>query len=385
MTVPTVLFPQFMQILLIHSHCRWKKTGSGTKKTSSSSVRLAREPSPLSTRQRTLVTGEVVAVKKLKIDESDKKNFEGIVQEMRILCSIDHKNIVSYRGSFWDTEKKHLLIVMEFLGGGDLSDKIQKCKQIRSTMPESKIWSYFIQLLKGLKVLHDLGIIHRDIKSANCFLSEDLEVIKLGDMNVSKVARNNFASTQVGTPLYLSPQIWAGKTYDSKTDIWSLGVLLYEMCTLNFPFMGLNMAALKQAVLKGKFSPIPGYLNQEFSTLIAKMLQMDPSKRPSVDELLSSPTITNKLRNLQDMTISDLKKLNIKLMNTIRIPQNIKNVNLPKKRAALGNIKRSNSLSDARPSSAASNRAPSKPESPTKPKLSRVSGKRLFDSRARGE
>jgi serine/threonine protein kinase len=98
---------------------------------------------------KNLSTGEIVAIKKLVIQEGDRKNFEGIISEMRILCSIDHKNIVSYKGAFWDTEKKHIFIVMEFLGGGDLNDKIQKCKQSRSSMPESKIWSYFIQLLKG--------------------------------------------------------------------------------------------------------------------------------------------------------------------------------------------------------------------------------------------
>ena len=336
---------------------------------------------------KNLITGEVVAVKKLKIDESDKKNFEGIVQEMRILCSIDHKNIVSYRGSFWDTEKKYLFIVMEFLGGGDLSDKIQKCKQIRSTMPESKIWSYFIQLLKGLKVLHDLGIIHRDIKSANCFLSEDLEVIKLGDMNVSKVARNNFASTQVGTPLYLSPpNLGRQKPTTPKTDIWSLGVLLYEMCTLNFPFMGLNMNALKQAVLRGKFSPIPGYLNQEFSTLIAKMLQMDPSKRPSVDELLSSPTITNKLRNLQDMTISDLKKLKHQADEYHpHPPEHKERKTCPRREQLLATSRGpTRSATPGRAPQLATELRRSRRVQP-KPKLSRVSGKRLFNSRARRE
>lgn len=301
-------------------------------------------------------SGDIVAVKKLKVPDNDRKNFEGIVMEMRILCSIDHKNIVSYKGSFWDSDKRHVFIVMEFLGGGDLSDKIQKSKTGRSSIPESKIWSYLIQLLKGLKVLHDLKIIHRDIKSANCFLSEDLNTIKLGDMNVSKVTRNNFASTQVGTPLYLSPQIWMGKSYDSKTDIWSLGVLLYEMCTLNYPFMGLNMNQLKSAVTRGRYAPIPSYLNSDFSKLISMMLQMDPMKRPSVDELLNGPIIANKISHHMDMTISDLKKLNMKLMDTIKIPQNFKNVNLPKKKKPTQGLPRSNSAANIRPNSAQSPR-----------------------------
>ena len=299
-------------------------------------------------------TGEVVAVKKLKVLETDRKNFEGIIMEMRILCSIDHKNIVAYKGSFWDDDKKNIYIVMEFLGGGDLQEKIKKCKSTRTNIPESMIWMYFIQLLKGLKVLHGLSIIHRDIKSANCFLTEDLECIKLGDMNVSKITRTQLAKTQIGTPLYLSPQVWQGKTYDSKTDIWSLGVMLYEMCTLNYPFMGLNMDQLKNAVIRGRFAPLPGYLNSEFTKLITKMLQMDPTKRPSVDELLNDPIIKSKLTNHLDMTINDMKKNNLRLMDTIKIPYNIKQVNLPKKKVAV--IRRANSVTDVRPSSARSNR-----------------------------
>lgn len=309
------------------------------------------------------INGEIVAVKKLKVQENDRKNFEGIVQEMRILCSVDHKNIVSYKGSFWDSDKRHIFIVMEFLGGGDLNDKLQATKKNRSSIPESKIWSYFIQLLKGLKVLHDLKIIHRDIKAANCFLTEDLNTIKLGDMNVSKVTRNNFASTQVGTPLYLSPQIWMGKSYDSKTDIWSLGVLLYEMCTLNYPFMGLNMDQLKRAVTKGRYAPIPSYLNSDFSKLISMMLQMDPMRRPSVDELLNNPIIAGRINHFMDMTITDLKKMNLKLMDTIKIPQNIKNVHLPKKKKENQGALRSNSAANIRPSTAQSSK---NDESPVK-------------------
>jgi NIMA (never in mitosis gene a)-related kinase len=295
-----------------------------------------------------LETGEIVAVKKLKVDTADRKNFESIIQEMRILCSIEHKNIVSYKCSFWDERKTHLFIVMEFLGGGDLSEKITKCKRSRSTIPENKIWSYLIQCLKGLKVLHDLKIIHRDIKSANCFLSEDLEIIKLGDMNVSKVARNDLANTQVGTPLYLSPEIWRGEYYDYKTDIWSLGCLLYEMCTLNYPFMGHDMKALKRNVLLGKFPPIPAFYNKDFMTIITECLRIDPKKRPSVDELLNHPIILNKIRNHLDMTINDMKKNNLKLMDTIRIPLNPKNVNLPAKKKVAPSLVRSNSSAGLR-------------------------------------
>ena len=127
-------------------------------------------------------------------------------------------------------------------------------------------------MLTGLKVLHDLKIIHRDIKSANTFLSQDFEQIKLGDMNVSKVTKRDFAETQVGTPLYISPEIWQGKKYDYKTDIWSLGCLLYEMCTLNYPFLGMDMNSLKRSILKGRYAPIPNFYNNDLTLMIKKCL-----------------------------------------------------------------------------------------------------------------
>lgn len=86
-----------------------------------------------------------------------------------------------------------------------------------------------------MKALHDLKIVHRDIKCANIFLTKDGKV-KLGDLNVSKVAKKGLLKTQTGTPYYASPEVWKDKPYDFKSDIWSLGCVLYEMITLSPPF-----------------------------------------------------------------------------------------------------------------------------------------------------
>ena len=112
---------------------------------------------------------------------------------------------------------------MEFVGGGDLSDKVQSLKRKRTHLKEAIIWNYCIQILQGLKCLHQMKIIHRDIKTANIFLTEDLKTAKLGDMNVAIVAKNNLASTQIGTPYYLAPEIWNNKLYNNRCDIFSLG------------------------------------------------------------------------------------------------------------------------------------------------------------------
>ena len=95
-------------------------------------------------------------------------------------------------------------------------------------------------MVSGLKALHDLRILHRDMKSANIFLSKEGPA-KIGDMNVSKVAKKGLLYTQTGTPYYASPEVWKDKPYDSKSDIWSLGCVLYEMITLHPPLRAEDM------------------------------------------------------------------------------------------------------------------------------------------------
>ena len=112
---------------------------------------------------------------------------------------------------------------MEFVGGGDLSERIRACKNRRSNLQEKTIWQYFVQILEGLRGLHEMKIVHRDVKTANVFLTSDLQTAKLGDMNVSKVIKTDFASTQIGTPYYLAPEIWNNKMYDFRCDVFSLG------------------------------------------------------------------------------------------------------------------------------------------------------------------
>lgn len=97
------------------------------------------------------------------------------------------------------------------------------------------------QMTLGLKSLHDKNILHRDLKSANVFLNKNGQV-KLGDLNVSKVAKyGGLLFTQTGTPYYASPEVWRDQPYDLKSDIWSMGCVLYEIITLEPPFKSTNM------------------------------------------------------------------------------------------------------------------------------------------------
>ena len=130
--------------------------------------------------------------------------------------------------------------------------------------------------------MHDLKIVHRDIKCANLFLTLE-GLLKLGDLNVSKVAKQGLMLTQTGTPYYASPEVWNDKPYDNKSDIWSLGCVLYEMITLLPPFRASSMQALSGKVKRGVFQPIPSHFSEDLRKVVSWCLQVDPRKRPSCD------------------------------------------------------------------------------------------------------
>lgn len=165
------------------------------------------------------------------------------------------------------------------------------------------------------------------MKSANIFLYRDMQA-KLGDLNVSKIVKKGLSYTQTGTPYYASPEVWRDMPYDSKSDIWSLGCVLYEMCALVPPFRADDMQGLYKKVIKGKFPRIPEHFSQEMATVIKFMLQVSPSYRPSCDQLLSLPIIESLIKKFfpdeaQSTQANTSDENHDALLKTIRLSKNI--------------------------------------------------------------
>jgi len=142
--------------------------------------------------------------------------------------------------------------------------------------------------------LHDLKICHRDIKCANLFLTKE-GVVKLGDLNVSKVAKRGLLRTQTGTPYYACPEVWKDMPYDFRSDIWSLGCVLYEMAMKQPPFRASTMKGLYAKVVAGKFDPVGPMYSQDFKNIIKNMLQVRATDRPTCDKILAMPGLLNHL------------------------------------------------------------------------------------------
>ena len=149
---------------------------------------------------------QTYALKKVKLGNLSIKEKENALNEIRIMASFTHPNIIAYKEAFLDESSNTLCIVMELAEGGDLMKKIINHKKNRTNFSELEIWCTLVQITNGLNVLHNAKIIHRDLKCANIFVSKE-GVIKLGDLNVSKVNKKGLAYTQTGTPYYASPEV----------------------------------------------------------------------------------------------------------------------------------------------------------------------------------
>ena len=243
---------------------------------------------------RRIEDNKIYALKKVKIQNLSDREKENALNEVRILASIKNPFVAAYKQAFFDEQTNSLCIVMEFADDGDVFQRICECQNKKQFMKEKHIWKIVIQVVRGLKALHELSILHRDMKSANIFLYKDTTA-KLGDLNVSKVAKRGLLYTQTGTPYYASPEVWKDQPYDLKSDIWSLGCVTYEMCALVPPFRADDMNGLFKRVLRGDYPPIPSHYSRDMEIFIGTLLQVKPQKRPTTEQILNMPIVLQKI------------------------------------------------------------------------------------------
>ena len=220
----------------------------------------------------------------IKLDEKIKKmaKDEGI-----ILSELEHPNIINWYE--FNLEKDKETIIMEYGEGGDLSQKISEQKKKNEPFTEKQIIDWFIQICEGVKYIHDKQIIHRDLKPNNIFLTKDNK-IKIGDFGLAKtLAFQNQAKTNVGAPAYLSPEILNDQPYDYKSDIWNLGIILYELTQLKHPFINDDISVEKRVTFmkKGKFIE---FNNTNYSdkllNLIPNLLKVDLNERYNINQII---------------------------------------------------------------------------------------------------
>ncbi|XP_050314205.1 serine/threonine-protein kinase nekl-2-like [Anthonomus grandis grandis] len=231
-----------------------------------------------------------LVVKEIPIDlVSD--DIKRAKNEATILKTLNHPNVIKYLDSY--IKNFSFYIVMEYACHGNLQHYIMKRKADHNYLEAQAVMDFFCQILMGLNHIHDKGIVHRDLKSENIFITGiNSNVLKIGDFGISKEMKNGngdniCANTVIGTCNYMAPEIFDGKPYDNKTDIWALGCILYQLCQLEKMFEGtVSNVVLSIASAKLKCVDTKRYGHQ-MQKLLDLLMKTDPSQRPDTKSIMS--------------------------------------------------------------------------------------------------
>ncbi|KAL7075350.1 hypothetical protein ACQ4LE_005280 [Meloidogyne hapla] len=260
-----------------------------------------------------------VALKRINLAAiTDPAIYKTTVNEVKVFGTLDHPNIVKCYRSFEEisrfTQNRYLVLVLEYIDGGDLQTYIQDHAIANSCLlPENEIWYIFGQIAAAVSYIHSKRIIHRDLKPPNVLL-KNKGIVKLADFGLSRLnlAVGCQAQTVCGTPYYMSPERIIEQPYTFASDVWSLGCILYEMAALKSPFYGEkeNVQSLISKIRSAEFPPIPSdrYCAQlEF--LIESCMHPNMEKRPNAFEVYKATEHMNILwtKYLQKMESGKLQ------------------------------------------------------------------------------
>uniref|UniRef100_K1RSG7 non-specific serine/threonine protein kinase n=1 Tax=Magallana gigas TaxID=29159 RepID=K1RSG7_MAGGI len=218
-------------------------------------------------------------LKRINLKKASKREQHAAEQEAKLLSKLKHPNIVTYKDSFQGKDG-YLHIAMQFCEGGDLYTKLKEQKGV--PLEERQVVEWFVQIAMALQYMHERNILHRDLKTQNIFLTKS-KIIKVGDLGIARVleSSSDMATTLIGTPYYMSPELFSNKPYNHKSDVWALGCCVYEMATLKHAFNAKDMNSLVYKILKGKMPLMPKQYSPELIQIIKNMLHQEPEKRPS--------------------------------------------------------------------------------------------------------
>lgn len=224
-----------------------------------------------------------------------KMSYTKCLKEVGLLRSLEHENVVRHLDSFLQDDE--LYIVLEWASKGDLKTFISSCRAQDTLLLEHQVWTFMSQCCEAVRHMHEKRIMHRDIKPSNIFIMEDGR-LKLGDLGLGRYLdlQSIMAFSQVGTPLYMSPEVLRGEGHHFASDIWSLGCVLYELACLRSPFQQrkLTMDRLFLNIVKGEYPRMVAgdQYSVHVTDLVDNMLQTNPNDRPDIvrvadDALLS--------------------------------------------------------------------------------------------------
>ncbi|OHT09573.1 CAMK family protein kinase [Tritrichomonas foetus] len=258
------------------------------------------------------------------IDDIDSQNeinctMENIRNEIALFQELDHPKIIHFYEMFECNNR--INIVMELAQDGSLIEMIEHGK-----IDLAKSQDIFIQIVEGINYLHNTKkVVHRDLNAENIlFNGNEVKICDFGFSKIFEPSRNELMSTRCGSPAYASPELINGHHYDQKTDIWSLGIILYHMVTGHLPFMDCNIQRLFTKIVKTDFE-IPDYLSTEFEliALLRGMLEKNPQKRYSINEVMQSPWMSLSYQVHKKAMVPESKATQSFVVRNIQTDQNL--------------------------------------------------------------
>ncbi|CAF3364630.1 unnamed protein product [Rotaria socialis] len=275
-----------------------KKIGKG----SYGEVWLVLPNSPLSIRSQS----KQLVLKRLDLRPSanspSQNDIESAEREAKLLSTLKHPNIVAYIESFCSNDGC-LNIVMAYCEGGDLYTKLKEKKAKKESLAEDQLIEWFIQICMALQYIHEKNILHRDLKTQNIFLTKH-DIVKVGDLGIARAleSASEFATTIVGTPYYMSPEIFSQRPYGQKSDIWALGCCVYEMTTLEHAFNAKDINALVIKILREQTPQMSKKYSEPLIDIIKSMLKKNPDDRPTAKQILQNSYIKQHILRLLEKT-----------------------------------------------------------------------------------
>nr|XP_029522375.1 CBL-interacting serine/threonine-protein kinase 24-like isoform X1 [Oncorhynchus nerka]XP_029522376.1 CBL-interacting serine/threonine-protein kinase 24-like isoform X1 [Oncorhynchus nerka]XP_029522377.1 CBL-interacting serine/threonine-protein kinase 24-like isoform X1 [Oncorhynchus nerka] len=239
--------------------------------------------------------GDQFVIKEIKLNETSVLNSS--VESLR---QISHPHIVSYNNSF--LEDNCYYIVTDHCAKGNLSQKIQEQMTNPTEEYSEKIMDWFVKICMALKHVHDQGLLHRELRPQSVLLTE-FETLRLGAFG----SVNEKTTNEDGMVGYLGPEILTGGMYDTKSDIWSLGCVLYELCMLQCAFTAENTIKLIRQILGGSYPSLPESFSSELRDLLCDIFQQDPTIRPSVGDIMAKPFIISFITKKSEKTVEELQ------------------------------------------------------------------------------